>query len=109
MIYRSYQLCSAGSCYRTEIVACMTYMTRRDWRNYLLGRSTKGVKAAKSEAVIQQWIRSYIDEAETVIAALDRRISALTLVDGDRGKWDMLSKRWQQIRVLCEEALASIS
>lgn len=102
-------MCSEGVCYRTEVAACMTYMTRRDWRNYVLGRSTRGVKAAKSEAVIRNWIDCYIAESVMVIACLDRRISSKSLNDADRAKLVLLSKRWGQIRELCQKALESVS
>ena len=46
-------------------------MTRRDWRNYVLGHSTKGEDAKKSESIIREWIEAYAKEANATIAALE--------------------------------------
>ncbi|TQB68964.1 hypothetical protein MPDQ_002472 [Monascus purpureus] len=106
---RNYQMTSAGVCYRTEIVACMKYMTRKDWRNYVLGISTKGVNAAKSLSIIQGWIRAYMKEADKTLAALNLKQESSQGSDEDRGKLEMLLRRWRQIRVLCDEAFKAVS
>ncbi|RHZ47288.1 uncharacterized protein CDV56_104428 [Aspergillus thermomutatus] len=69
--YGNYEVTATGACYRTEIAACLKYMTRRDWRNYALGYSTKGCDAQKSNVIIREWIRAYAKEADTTIAALE--------------------------------------
>lgn len=87
-------------------------MTRRDWRNYTLGRSTRGVKASKTESIIREWIKTYMNEADTTIKALDLSKalkSTLDMNDENRGKLQMIMKRWRQIRELCEQALMSLS
>lgn len=83
-------------------------MPRRDWRNYVLGHSVKGVDSAKSEAIIQGWIREYIKEADMTIAGLED-LGARPEENEDAGKIDMLLKRWRQIRGLCEQALEAMS
>lgn len=79
----------------------MKYMTRRDWRDYVLGHSTNGVDAAMTEKVIREWIQVYTKEADTTIATLKAS-------SGDpicTQKTEVLLKRWSQIRRLCGQAL----
>jgi hypothetical protein len=83
-------------------------MTRRDWRNYALGYSTKGCDAQKSNAIIQEWILAYAKEADTTIAAL----GALDSKEMDQkytGKVSTLVRRWKQIKGLCDKALEAVS
>ncbi|RLM01738.1 hypothetical protein CFD26_103576 [Aspergillus turcosus] len=106
--YGNYEVTATGACYRTEIAACLKYMTRRDWRNYALGYSTKGCDTQKSNATIQEWIRAYAKEADTTIAALE----ALGSRDIDQkcnGKVSTLLRRWKQIKALCDKALEAVS
>lgn len=100
-----YQLTATGACFRTEVAACMKYMTRRDWRNYVLGHSTKGVNAAKTEKAIQEWIQIYAKEADATIAAL-RSSSEHQIYTH---KTEVLLKRWNQIKCLCGQALEHIA
>ncbi|KAI9927979.1 hypothetical protein MW887_002831 [Aspergillus wentii] len=106
--YGNYQLTATGACFRTEIAACIKYMTRRDWRNYVLGHSMKGVDDNKTQATIQEWIKIYAKEADRKIATLEAMKSS-----GENqihsGKIDMLLKRWKQIKHLCDEALKADS
>ena len=83
-------------------------MARRDWRNYVLGHSTKGEDPRKSESIIREWIKAYAKEANATIATLETMGSKL----GDqthRGKIEMLLKRWKQISDLCEQAVEAVS
>ncbi|KAE8151936.1 SET domain-containing protein [Aspergillus avenaceus] len=102
--YGNYQLTADGACYRTEIAACIKYMPLEDWRNYVLGYSTAGADDKKSEAVIQAWIKRYLDEAETAVNALEK-IGDNETDSRDQAKIKMLLKRWRQIKVLCTKAL----
>ncbi|KAH8426411.1 uncharacterized protein LDX57_004149 [Aspergillus melleus] len=106
--YGNYQLTADGACYRTEIAACMKYMAVEDWRNYTLGYSTKGFDAQRSEAIIRDWIKTYANEADTAITALENlRSSKVDLKDQEKVK--LLLKRWKQIRTLCGQALEAVS
>lgn len=83
-------------------------MTRRDWRNYVLGHSTKGEDAKKSEFIIREWIKTYAKEANATIAALETMESNPT-DQTHSGKVEMLLKRWKQISDLCEQAVEAVS
>lgn len=83
-------------------------MTRRDWRNYVLGHSTKGEDARKSESIIREWIKTYAKEANATIAALETMESNPT-DQTHSGKIEMLLKRWKQISCLCEQAIEAVS
>ncbi|BCR91601.1 uncharacterized protein ACHE_70444S [Aspergillus chevalieri] len=103
--YGNYQVTSTGACYRTEIAACIKYMTPKEWQNYVLGYSTKGVDDKKTETIIREWIKAYGEEANTTIAKLgDIRSSSET-----DGKVEMLLKRWKQIYDLCQQAVEAVS
>ncbi|KAE8350286.1 SET domain-containing protein [Aspergillus coremiiformis] len=106
--YGNYQLTATGVCYRTEIAACIKYMPSEDWRNYVLGYSTKGADEKKSEAIIQGWIRMYLNEVDMTIAALEKTGSNLA-DPNDQQKIKMLTKRWTQIRDLCVKASDAVS
>ena len=83
-------------------------MARRDWRNYVLGHSTKGEDPRKSESIIREWIKAYAKEANATIAALETMKSDLAdQIHGD--KVEMLLKRWKQISGLCEQAVEAVS
>ncbi|OJJ43428.1 hypothetical protein ASPZODRAFT_944827 [Penicilliopsis zonata CBS 506.65] len=106
--YGNYQLTASGACYRTEIAACIKYMTRRNWRNYVLGHSTKGVDARKTESVIRGWVKTYSNEAKTTITALEALRSNEENVPFS-SNIDMLLKRWKQIEWLCNNTAEAIS
>ncbi|PLB52374.1 SET domain-containing protein [Aspergillus steynii IBT 23096] len=106
--YGNYQLTAEGVCYRTEIAACIKYMAVEDWRNYTLGYSTKNFDAAKSEAIIREWIKTYANEADTVIASLEKAGSQEADLKGS-DKVKALLKRWTQIKTLCDQALQTVS
>lgn len=80
-------------------------MTPKEWQNYVLGYSTKGVDDKKTETIIREWIKAYGEEANTTIAKLgDIRSSSET-----DGKVEMLLKRWKQIYDLCQQAVEAVS
>ena len=83
-------------------------MTRRDWRNYVLGHSTKGEDAKKSESIIREWIEAYAKEANATIAALET-MESNPADQTHNGKIEMLLKRWKQISGLCEQAMEAVS
>ncbi|KAL2866034.1 uncharacterized protein BJX67DRAFT_152820 [Aspergillus lucknowensis] len=102
--YGNYQVMSSGVCYRTEIAACMRYMSLEDWRNYALGYSTRGVDAQKSQNVIRGWINTYVEEANATIDELKRLEPGKVGREAD-GRVQMLLKRWRQVKDLCLKAL----
>ncbi|KAL2816897.1 hypothetical protein BJX63DRAFT_419774 [Aspergillus granulosus] len=102
--YGNYQVTATGACYRTEIAACITYMSLKDWQNYVLGYSTRGVDAEKSAKVIRKWIGTYVEEANANIDELKNRGFG-NLDPEDEGRSRMLFKRWTQIKDLCLKAL----
>ncbi|RJE23211.1 SET domain protein [Aspergillus sclerotialis] len=103
--YGEYQVTATGVCFRTEIAACVKYMTRKDWQNYVLGHSTKGVNSVTTRKVIQAWIHTYTKEAETAVGTL-RSCSERHMYPQ---KIEMLLKRWAQIICVCVKAIDSIS
>ncbi|KAE8379225.1 SET domain-containing protein [Aspergillus bertholletiae] len=106
--YGNYQLTATGVCYRTEIAAYINYMPLEDWRNYALGYSTKGADEKRSEAIIQGWIRSYLNEADTTITTL-KEIGSSQADQKNQQRTKMLRKRWTQIRDLCAKASEAVS
>lgn len=104
--YGDYQVTTTGACYRTEIAACIKYMTPKDWQSYVLGYSTKGVDDNKTVTIIREWIRAYSEEAGTTIAKLED----MKLKSGETdGKVEMLLRRWKQIYELCQQAVEAVS
>ncbi|THC98029.1 hypothetical protein EYZ11_002455 [Aspergillus tanneri] len=104
--YGNYQLTASGVCYRTEVAACIKYMALGDWRSYVLGYSTKGVDADKTNEIIQGWIKTYSNEANTTITSLEK-IRSSKVERKDQEKIDSLLKRWSQIEELCDQAQQS--
>lgn len=103
---RNYQITASGACFRTETAACLKYMTRRDWRNWVSGHSVKGVNAQKTAAIMRDWIRLYAEEADTTIAVLQ----ATKPHERDQvAKIGLLLKRWEQIRALCSMAMQAVA
>jgi hypothetical protein len=125
---RNYELTATrGACFRTEVAAALKYMTRRDWRNFVLGLSTRGINTAKQNTIIRGWIGAYLKEAETTIAILSdvqekeamepyQRGEKEPKLSGDAddgsdvarvraAKVDILLARWRQIQRLCGKAI----
>lgn len=80
-------------------------MTQKDWQNYVLGYSTKGVDDKKTETIIREWVKVYAAEASTTIAELEDMESS----DETDGKVEMLLKRWKQIHGLCQQAVEALT
>ncbi|KAL4783013.1 hypothetical protein BJX76DRAFT_270176 [Aspergillus varians] len=106
--FGDYQVTATGGCYRTEIAACIRYMSLEDWQNYVLGYSTRGVDAKKSEDIIRGWIRTYIEEADLTLDELGN-LESSRIGQEQQGKVQMLLKRWRQIKDLCGEAFEAVS
>ncbi|KAL4799389.1 hypothetical protein BDV19DRAFT_258128 [Aspergillus venezuelensis] len=106
--FGNYQVTTAGVCYRTEIAACMKYMPLQDWQKYVLGYSTRGVDANKSEDVIRGWIRRYIEETDLTIEEL-MNLGSSEVDQENKDKVQMLLRRWRQIKDLCSIALENVS
>ena len=111
----NYQLTSRGVCFRTEVAACIKYMTRTDWQNHILGISTRGVDAMRTNAIIRGWIATYLQEADEMIAMLEkmrtaRKENTQNKNEGitDNGRLEILLARWYQIRKLCEDAVQAL-
>jgi hypothetical protein len=119
----NYQLTSHGVCFRTEVAACIKYMTRTDWQNHILGISTRGVDAMRTNVIIRGWVATYLQEADGMIALLEKMRTARernTHMDGklvgnenggitDNGRLlEILLIRWYQIRKLCEDVVQAL-
>jgi len=118
----NYQLTSHGVCFRTEVAACMKYMTPTDWQNYILGISTRGIDAMRTNAIIRGWVTTYLQEANEMIALLEKTRTDreenthvdMELVGNederitDNIRLEMLLVRWYQIRKLCEDAVQAL-
>jgi hypothetical protein len=94
----------------------MKYMTRKDWRSYVLGHSTRGVDAKKTANIIRGWIGSYLKETQMTIGILEEMLTknspaaadvAWKEAQGEKEKIAILLGRWKQIKRLCEDALNS--
>lgn len=101
---RNYQLTSSDSepCYRTEVAACIKYMTNRNWLSFVNGHTSSPYDCLKSDETIRGWIREYQKEAEMVIGQMvvDYGMSG----DGDERVLTAL-RRWRQVVELCERGL----
>lgn len=94
-----------GVCSRTKAVACIKYMDREKWQQYILGRLTKGTDPKKTAGIISSWVSSFLQESIAAIQTLEIAGKA----DGWRtpaaAKLSTVLKRWNQIRSLCEDNL----
>lgn len=109
LIYtRNYQVTSQGVCYRTEVVAHLTYMKEEDWRNHVLEGSTKGVDEKRGEAIIKGWLETYRTEADAAMNTLRAAMESDSGVKAHRQKAEMLLRRWAQIFLICESAAAAV-
>ncbi|CAG7932865.1 unnamed protein product [Penicillium olsonii] len=107
--YGNYQVTPHGPCYRTEIAACLSYMTEEDWRNHVLEGQSQGLDEPRSEATIKRWILTYAAEAEAGISAIQKAMEVDPTVQEHRSKAELLLKRWNQIKNLCEHAAETVS
>jgi len=95
---------STGPCFRTEVAACIKYMPQNDWKMFILGASTSSFDQGKTNAVIAEWIRIYIDEANLAIAKLTEVVENGKYGE-EFGRFSVIIRRWLQIIVLCNDAL----
>jgi hypothetical protein len=94
----------------------MKYMTRWDWRNFVLGLSSRGVDSQKTAKVIRRWIEVYVDESKTTLNILENMLTEVTtprgaakpgLKESEKDKVAILLNRWKQIQWLCMDALGA--
>jgi hypothetical protein len=83
-------------------------MSLKDWQNYTLGCSTRGVDAEKSAKVIRKWIGTYVEEANASIDELLEKRGSGNIDREDEGRMRMLIKRWSQVKDLCLRALKEV-
>lgn len=87
----------------------MKYMTNARWRDYVQGRS-QGVEG-KIASILHDWISAYLKESMTNIRILEdmqlRQQSESQV--WKKEKIDLLLKRWNQIKALCEDASKAIT
>lgn len=112
VFFRNYQITtSSGPCFRSEVAACMQYLSLTDWRNYILGYSTLGVDARKTDAVICGWIETYIREAEVTMVLLGDLLKSKQRTEEERNKAriEKLMLRWKGIKALCEVVIKRLT
>ncbi|KAI5297678.1 hypothetical protein KEM55_004390, partial [Ascosphaera atra] len=113
----NYQLFPSEVCYRTEMAACRTYMSSVDWSNYASGLSSRGVDDKRTAKTVRRWIGKYIQESELALKELRAELEdtgnavnpMLAQISGWRDKVAVCMKRWDQIKVLCEQTLKEYS
>ncbi|KAE8353124.1 hypothetical protein BDV28DRAFT_148373 [Aspergillus coremiiformis] len=113
--FGNYEVTATGVHPRVETAACLKYMSKRDFRIYIEGRSKRAFDGGKSAQVIRGWIGVYLKESETTMEIISSMLEKLSDARklGDREKWEkerlqMLLGRWRQIQELCEEALGVV-
>ncbi|RAO72652.1 uncharacterized protein BHQ10_008664 [Talaromyces amestolkiae] len=108
-LYGNYKVTSVGVCHRAKAVACIKYMTSRQWRNYVLGRIQD--EENKTTSILHDWVGTYIKESTVKIQSLKdiQMEQQLGARDGKNDKIDLLLNRWVRIKTLCEDALRAIS
>jgi hypothetical protein len=106
---RDYQVTPSGVCPRTINAACVKYMPSKDFRNYVQGRATKAFDTRKTWKIIREWIETYLRESNTTIEALESLTAQSEGQVGHQKKVASLRRRWEQIRVMCQNALDKIN
>ncbi|GFF52729.1 SET domain protein [Aspergillus udagawae] len=104
-----YQVTPSGVCPRTINAACVKYMPSKDFRNYVQGRATKAFDTRKTWKIIREWIETYLRESNTTIEALESLTTQREGQVGHQNKVASLRRRWEQIRVMCQNALDKIN
>ncbi|KAG5292425.1 SET domain-containing protein [Histoplasma ohiense] len=102
----NYRITSEGPCYRTEVAACMKYMTAGDWNSHILGYQPASFDQRKTNLIIAAWIRAYIHESEVALS----KLTALQQDGKYRGEPQLkiIYTRWKQIIELCNGALKAV-
>ncbi|GIK00928.1 hypothetical protein Aspvir_004958 [Aspergillus viridinutans] len=104
-----YQVTPSGVCPRTINAACVKYMPSNDFRSYVQGRATRAFDTRKTWNIIRDWIEIYLRESNTTIEALESLRAQSEEQVGHQNKVASLRSRWEQIRVMCQNALDKIS
>ncbi|PWY90273.1 ribosomal N-lysine methyltransferase [Aspergillus sclerotioniger CBS 115572] len=107
-----------------HFAAALKYLSRRDWRNYISGRSSHGVDEKKLAGIIRGWVEKYLSECVVTIGIIEGMLDRKDHLDGDgdgdgigekigsraweREKLRMLLERWGQIRRLCEGVIEGL-
>ncbi|PGH34817.1 hypothetical protein GX50_02378 [[Emmonsia] crescens] len=102
----NYQITTKGPCFRTEVAACMRYMTPDDWNRYILGYQPASFDQTKTNSIIATWIREYIREAEVAISQLTALRRSRKYL-GEH-QYEVIFRRWKQIVELCNGTLKAV-
>ncbi|THC99987.1 hypothetical protein EYZ11_000566 [Aspergillus tanneri] len=113
--FGNYEVTAEGVSSNVELVACLKYMSLRDWRKYILGQSDRNVDPQKTAGIICDWIRTYLTESEVTIKSIQNAMDNMPVASGnaaisakqERERLNMVLGRWIQIRHLCGKALKS--
>ncbi|RAQ52614.1 ribosomal N-lysine methyltransferase [Aspergillus flavus] len=114
--FGNFEVTETGVNASTETAACLKYMSKRDFRIYVEGRSKRAFDAGKSAEVIRSWIGVYLGECERTMEIIG---SMLEKLGGSRrrssvgekwekGRLEMLLSRWGQIKRICEKAIGAV-
>jgi hypothetical protein len=89
----------------------MKYLSSTDWRNYVLGYSTLGVDAAKTNSVIRGWIEEYVKEAKVTMGLLDDLLKRKRRAreERDEARIETLMVRWEGIKALCGTVIEGLN
>ncbi|KAJ5613545.1 hypothetical protein N7528_007199 [Penicillium herquei] len=107
--YGEYRVTSKGVCYRTEVAACLKYMKDEDWRNHILEGSIDGVDEQKSAEIIKEWLDIYALEADATTRAIKMALASNPVAQAHPEKVEILLRRWEQIKQICDSAAKAIS
>jgi hypothetical protein len=84
-------------------------MPSKDFRSYVQGRATQAFDTRKTWDIIREWIEIYLRESNTTIEALESLRAQSEGQVGHQNKLSSLRRRWEQIRVMCQNALDKIN
>jgi hypothetical protein len=84
-------------------------MPSKDFRSYVQGRATKAFDTRKTWDIILEWIEIYLRESNTTIEALESLRAQSEGQVGHQNKLASLRRRWEQIRVMCQNAFDKIN
>lgn len=85
----------------------MKYMSRKDWRNYISGRSDKGLDPEKTAEIIRGWIDVYLKESQIGTEGLQKTLIEESGDPAYTARMSAILRRWNQIQCLCEDALSA--
>ncbi|KAK2758049.1 hypothetical protein FQN54_004455 [Arachnomyces sp. PD_36] len=103
-------------CYRTEVAACIKYMSNKNWLSFVRGHSSAPFDCLKTDEVIRLWIGEYKKGAEMIIGQVVMEYGIGVGVGMKRkrvgeveGEEDVrvltVLRRWRQVVELCEGGL----